>query len=141
MENIMHSNKWSYEEFDAIELGDQRINERLKKVGQLFYEKPQSSINESCAGWKDTKAAYRLFDNNKFDISKILEVHREKTLHRIFGHKTILAIQDTTFFNYDNHESKSGLGLIHSNHVPVHGCLAHNTLITNLDGLPLGLFE
>lgn len=132
---------WSDQEFDSIELGDKRLNKRVQRVCQMLYEQPEESINEACGGWQDTKAAYRLFDNEKVDPKKLLSSHREKTLNRMKDHKTVLAIQDTTFFNYDNHESKSDLGLIHSNKLPIKGILAHNTLITTPDGMPLGLFD
>lgn len=132
---------WSNEEFAGIEFGDKRLNERIKRTSQMLYEKPIASINEACGGWIDTKAAYRLFDNNKVKADKIIDALRQATLKRMKDHKTVLAIQDTTFFNYDSHESKTGLGIIHSNKVPVQGILAHNTLITTVDGLLLGLFD
>lgn len=132
---------WASQEFADIELGDQRLNGRVKRVAQMLYEKPESSINRACDTWTETKAAYRLFDNAKLSPEKIREAHRQKTIERMSAHEVVLAIQDTTFFNYDDHESKTGLGLIHSNKVPVQGILAHNTLITTTDGLPLGLLE
>lgn len=132
---------WCRDELSCIDLGDRRLDERIKRVGQAFYEKSEAPINQACGTWSDTKAAYRLFDNPKVEPAKILEAHRAKTLERIKAHRDILAIQDTTFFNYDDHESKTGLGTINSNKVPVQGILAHNTLITTNDGLPLGLFD
>lgn len=132
---------WCSDEFTSINLGDKRLDSRIKQVGQMFYEKPEAPINQACGGWADTKAAYRLFDNSKVKPSKILDAHRISTVERIKGHKRILAIQDTTFFNFDDHKSKTGLGNIHSNKVPVNGLLAHNTLITTPESLPLGLFD
>ena len=132
---------WCKEEFADINLGDKRLDNRIKQVGQMFYEKPEAPINQACGSWGDTKAAYRLFDNPKVTSSKILDAHRSKTIVRIKDYKEILAIQDTTFFNYDDHKSKTGLGNINSNKTPVNGLLAHNTLITTPDGLPLGLFD
>lgn len=132
---------WSAQEFADIKLGDQRLNQRIKRVSQMLYEKPEASINEACDSWSETKAAYRLFDNKKLEPEKILNSHRKRTLQRMREYKTILAIQDTTFFNYHTHESKTGLGIIHSNQRPIRGVLAHNTLVTTADGLPLGLFD
>lgn len=132
---------WISQEFSGIDLGDVRLNKRLEKLGQKLFEKPLAAINEACGGWSDTKAAYRLFDNEKVGPSKLLEVHRRNTLKRMANYETVLAIQDTTFFNYDSHKSKSGLGNIHSNTIPVKGLLAHNTLMATAEGLPLGLFE
>lgn len=132
---------WCRDELGCIDLGDKRLDERIKRVGQAFYEKSESPINQACGTWADTKAAYRLFDNPKVEPSKILKAHRAAALERIKCHSEILAIQDTTFFNYDDHESKTGLGNINCNKSPVWGLLAHNTLVTSKDGLPLGLFD
>lgn len=132
---------WSEQEFKSLCLGDQRLNARLKKVADRLYKSPMASINQSCDSWKDTKAAYRLFDNEKLEYQKIFEAHRDATSVRLKPLDTVLAIQDTTFFNYHNHQKKEGLGLIHSNQRPIQGLLAHNTLLTTLSGLPLGLFD
>lgn len=137
----MRRENWSGAEFSSIDFGDERLHHRLKKVCQDLYEKPMSSINEASGAWQDTKAAYRLFDNGKVESAKLLEAHRQCIRQRIQSYPSILAIQDTTFFNYHNHKHKSGLGIIHSNQRPLQGLLAHHTLITTMEGLPLGLWD
>lgn len=132
---------WAENEFSTIDLKDSRLNKRLKIIGQKLFENPMSSINHACAAWDTTKAAYRLFDNDKVQTSSILEAHREATMSRLKEHSEVLVLQDTTFFNYDNHTQKEGLGLIHSNKFQVKGLLAHNTLLLGTDGVPLGLFD
>lgn len=131
---------WIREEFEGVDFGDKRLTERMKVLGQALYEKPTTAIPEACNDWSGTKAAYRFFDNERVEVEQMLVAHREKTVLRMRAYETILAVQDTTFFNYDNHESVVGLGNIHSNAVPVKGLLAHNMLITAPNGLPLGLF-
>ena len=77
----------------------------------------------------------------------MLAAHRCKTAQRVKGHKTVLALQDTSYFVYTNHPKTKGLGKmslkkgknvkkIYSNGLMVHTCLAVTT-----EGLPLGLLD
>lgn len=132
---------WAQDELASVDLGDKRLDKRIRKICDSFYQRPMSSINEACQSWKDTKAAYRLFENEKLTAHKILLPHREATVERVKNYETVLAIQDTTFFNFSQHKKKRGMGSIESRRRNLKGLLAHNTLITTTDGLPLGLFE
>jgi len=132
---------WVQEELASVDLGDKRLDKRIRKICESLYKRPMSSINEACHSWKDTKAAYRLFENEKITASKILRPHREATIERARNYKTVLAIQDTTFFNFSQHKKKRGMGNIESRRRNLKGLLAHNTLITTTDGVPLGLFD
>lgn len=135
-------NQWASKEFSTISFGDSRLDDRFKFLAQQLMANPLDSINKACFKWSDTKAAYRLFNNPKITEEKILNAHREESIKRIKGSKRVLALQDTTFLNYKNHNAKDGLGLIKSNKdSKVLGLLAHNTLITDVNGLPLGLFD
>jgi Transposase DNA-binding len=48
------------EEFEAIDLGDKRLDERLKTLAETLADKPGASIPGACAGRAETVAAYRL---------------------------------------------------------------------------------
>ncbi len=140
MENA--SRNWSELEFCAIDLGDKRLDDRFQATMEKLYHQPMSPINKACATWSDTKAAYRLFDNKKLDLKKILLPHQERTVERMQSEKVILAIQDTTFLNYDAHFAKKGLGAIGSSNNKIHqGLVIHNTLAVTTEGLSLGLLE
>ena len=132
---------WVMEDLSSINLGDERLNNRVQKVCESFYQRPMSPINEACQSWKDSKAAYRLFENEKVTAAKLLAPHREATAERVKSYKTVLAIQDTTFFNFSQHKRKRGMGSIESKKRNLKGLVAHNTLITTTDGVPLGLFD
>lgn len=41
----MESKNWAEKEFELVDLGDDRLNQRLKKIGQQILESPQSHIN------------------------------------------------------------------------------------------------
>src|SRR5207245_2271537 len=59
-----------------------------------------------------TKAAYRFWDNPRVDPDAIHAAHRDSTLHRLGDHPgtPILALQDTTSFDFTDHPDTTGLG-------------------------------
>ena len=142
-----HEASWAAEEFAEVRLGDKRLEARLIKLFDRFSDAPESPINQACADWAETKAAYRFFQNEHVEVSEILAAHRCKTVQRAQKHQTVLAVQDTSYFVYTSHPKTEGLGKmslkkgkkvkkIYSNGLLVHTCLAVTT-----EGLPLGLLD
>lgn len=138
---------WAAEEFADIRLGDKRLENRLVKLCNRFSECPESPINQACADWAETKAAYRFFQNGNVQNDEILAAHRRKTVQRAWAHETVLAVQDTSYFVYTSHMKTEGLGKmslkkgknidkIYSKGLVMHTCLALTT-----QGLPLGLLD
>ena len=138
-----HETSWAAEEFADVSLGDKRLDARLIKLCVRFSDAPESPINQACADWEETKAAYRFFQNDNVEIGKMLPAHRCKTAQRAKEHKTVLALQDTSYFVYTNHPKTEGLGKmslkkgknvkkIYSNGLIVRTCLAVTT-----EGLPI----
>jgi len=145
--SIAHEPGWAAEEFADVDLGDKRLDARVVKLCDSFSEAPESPINQACADWAETKAAYRFFRNGNVDACAIMKAHRIKTAERAKSHKTILAIQDTSYFIYTSHPKTEGLGRlslkkgknvakIFSNGLVMHACLGVTT-----DGLPIGLLD
>ena len=138
---------WAENEFEKVDLGDKRLNQRLIKLCDSFSQAPESPINQACQDWNETKSAYRFFQNDNVDAGQIMAAHREKTALRAANHKTILAIQDTSYFIYTNHPKTKGLGeismkkaknreTIYSRGLVMHTCFAITT-----QGTPLGLLD
>ena len=101
---------WASDEFDKVDLGDKRLDSRLIQLCDSFSESPESPINQACEDWHETKAAYRFFQNGNVDVGKIMEAHRDKTSTRASNHRTVFALQDTSYFVYTNHPKPKGLG-------------------------------
>jgi len=59
--DLMIGCDWAKSEFDGINPGDKRLNERLVKITNQFISCTESPINQACNSWADTKAAYRFF--------------------------------------------------------------------------------
>lgn len=71
----------------------------------------------------------------------MLEIEREATLKRLVQTKPelVLAVEDTTSFNFAHHPATTGLGVIEDNRTA--GFYAHTTLAVSERGVPLGLFD
>lgn len=90
-------------ELEGIELGDERLNERSKKVIAALAANPEASVNAACDGWRDTLAAYRLLDNDAVTPDRILAPHRAATVARMREQSVVLVVQDTTELDYTAH--------------------------------------
>jgi hypothetical protein len=142
-----HETRWAAQEFADVHLGDKRLDARLIKLCDRLSDAPESPINQACADWAETKAAYRFFQNQNVEVRHILEAHCGKTVVRARNQPAVLAIQDTSYFVYTSHPKTEGLGRmsmkkgknvakIYSNGLMMHTCLAVTT-----EGLPLGLLD
>ena len=60
-------------------------------------------------------------------------------MKRMRQHSLILAVQDTTFFNYTHHPQTAGLGEIGNKQQKQRGFGMHSTLAVTPAGVPLGL--
>ena len=47
-------------ELDTIDLGDQRLKNRSKRLLETLFADPAASINSACQGWAETLALPRL---------------------------------------------------------------------------------
>ncbi len=138
---------WAADEFKEVDLGDKRLDSRLIKLLDSFSESPESSINQACEDWGETKAAYRFFKNKNVDVERIMSAHREKTSGRTKSHRTVLALQDTSYLVYTNHPKTKGLGEIsmkkgkNIGKIYSRGLVMHTCIAVTTEGTPLGLFD
>ncbi len=131
--------KWSDEEFAEVNLGDPRLDRRLLSVSAALAAQPQMPINQACQDWAATKAAYRLFENEKMQPSLIVSPHLQQTRQRMAVYDRVLAVQDTTLLNYTHHPTTEGLGPIGTEEQALQGLVMHTTIVHTVQGLPLGL--
>jgi hypothetical protein len=135
----MTQKNWSEEEFEGIDLGDERLNKRIIKLADRLEKQPEGYINQACEDWADAKAAYRFFDNEKVKEEEIIRVHQNRTQERMKGSEIVLAIQDTTEFDYTKHPKTRGLGQVGNGASKSKGLMMHSTLAITTKGLPLGV--
>lgn len=138
---------WAAEEFFTVDLGDKRLNQKLIQLCERFSKAPESPINQACEDWAETKSAYRFFQNDSVKVDNIMKTHSERTAQRAGDYDTILALQDTSYFNYTSHPKTEGLGEIskkkgkHVGEIYSHGLSMHTCLAVTTEGLPLGLLS
>lgn len=138
---------WTQNEFVSVDLGDERLNKRLATISCRFAQSPLSPINHACDDWAETKAAYRFFSNEKITHQEITKSHIAATKERCREYSTVLAIQDTTYFNYSSHLGTTGLCPLgrkkgrHKDQIATVGLVMHSTLAVSTDGLPLGIID
>lgn len=141
------NNTWVHNEFKSVDLGDQRLNNRLLKLSEDFVNSPESPINQSCENWAATKAAYRFFQNETISYKDITHSHVQATLDRCEEYSEVLAIQDTTYLTYSHHKETIGLCPLsknrgkHKENIYTLGLIMHSTLAVSFDGLPLGIVD
>src|SRR6266704_188154 len=87
---------WIMDELQSADLGDKRLDRRFVEVLSQLSSQASASIPAACGGYAETAAAYRLFDNDKATMAKILAPHQEATRRRIAAHPAVVLVQDTT---------------------------------------------
>lgn len=128
---------WADAETETLNLNDKRLDRRLKEVLRLSLATPGGSMPERANGDSSKAIAiYRLFDNDKVTLDKILEAHFDATVKRIKEHSIVLIPQDTTELDYSTRPGMKGTGPINYIHS---GLLLHDSLALTEQGVPLGV--
>jgi len=137
--DIAVATDWCAEELAGIDLGDQRLNWRLVDTAAKLTAQPLAPINQACDDWADTKASYRLFQNEKVGAAQILAPHQQRTQERMRSYPLVLAVQDSSYLNYTAHPKTKGLGPIGTAQQDLSGLVMHTTMALTPEGLPLGV--
>lgn len=122
-----------------MELGDARRTRRLIRLVEDLSARPTASLPLAVGGWAETKAAYRLLDNDALDWREVLEVHTRRTGERMQGYPVVLCIQDTTELDFTSQPGIAGLGRL--SYAAQHGLYMHPTLVATPAGLALGVID
>jgi hypothetical protein len=132
---------WSALELRHVDLGDRRLDRRLVKLVDDLLRTPEASVPQAAGDWAATKAAYRFWDNPRVQPGDIRAAHRDSTLERLTGQEDgpILALQDTTSFDFTDHPVTTGLGYLA--HRQRSGIWLHSVLAVSDAGVPLGLID
>ena len=128
---------WVEEEFKSVDLGDKRLNQRLINTISAMADHPGMSIPAACKGWKETKGAYRLFEQD-MSWEDIAEPHWECTLQRAKAEKIVLCLQDTTELDFNGRQTE-GLGKL--NYDSRRGMYLHPTVMVTPERLTLGVTD
>jgi hypothetical protein len=129
-----------------VELGDKRLRDRLIKIAQDRWKRPDASYLEAVGGDRAAVKGYYYFvdrPEDRVDPEAMLSTHRERTIERIMAHETVLVVQDTTDLNFSTRHHTKGLGLVGTNQTGAEslGLKLHSSLVLTTDGLPLGVLK
>ncbi len=138
---------WAENEFGGAPLGDKRLAARLVKSAGLLAAYPGQKINAgSAADNTAVSAFYRMIEmpaETAVTARNILAPHRGRSVMRMRGQATVLAIQDGTDLNFSRRPGCGGLQLIGKNQTGAAalGLHLHATLAVTGTGLPLGVLR
>lgn len=150
----MTEHAWVEAEVTGLQLRDQRLERRLRRLMEAMAATPGEPIPVSCGDWAATKAAYRFFDNPKISESGMMAGHFASTALRFAQHvarseEPVLILQDTTEFLFKRAApekigfTKTVNGGYYKAGQPSQrklcGLLMHASLAVTTDGVPLGL--
>jgi hypothetical protein len=134
---------WATEELKYAALPDKRLNQRLIKMVENLAGQPHASIPQASGDWANTKASYNFWKSERVEFEDIIEAHQKSTVQRASKEKVILAIQDTSDFNFTHHKGKTeeqGFGMT-SPQKYVRGLKVHSLMTSTTQGVPLGILE
>jgi hypothetical protein len=125
--------QWAQRHFGEAELGDQRRTKRTVAYAASAAAGPSLSVPRQCGGeWRQTKGAYRLFDQPQVSLDRVQEPHRRLTLAEASSRPVVLWVSDTTTLSFD-HPATEGLGATSSGGRG-RGMLLHSTLAVDVSG-------
>lgn len=127
---------WAENELGLVQLGDKRLTSRLVTLARSLARAPDMPLPQALPQWHDLKAAYRFFDNARAVPEHILAGHVDATWSRTRTVPVVLAVQDTTYLNWEHHPATQGLGGLSD---AGRGIICHSTLAVTPERLPLGL--
>lgn len=118
--------QWAQSEFALAELGDQRLTQRLVRIGTGLAQPPGGTLPQAFPAMKDLKAAYRFFHQAKVGPEQIQSSHWEATRARCREPGEYLLIENPSELDYSGHPGCADLGPIGNG--CGRGLLLHTTL-------------
>ena len=116
---------------------DKRLNPRLVNMAAHLAQKPTDPITQAFDDPAEVKAAYRCIENERVRPIHLRRAFSQKTVRDAAGHRVVLSIQDSVTLSFPKAPATEGLGLI--SETDVRGLIAHSTLLTTLEGMPIGV--
>ena len=130
---------WAARELQTTDLGDVRRNRRLVHLVEDLAARPESSVPQASRDAASTQAAYDFWQSPHVKQQDILAGHRDSTVERVKQQSIVLAIQDTTEFNFTDHPKTKGLGYLDNSHS--RGLKMHSVLCVSTQQVPLGVLH
>jgi len=146
LEQGLGTTEWARQEFGTVDLGDKRLRDRLIRIVEDRWNRPNGSYLEAAEGDRAAAKAYYYFVDSPRETltpEAMIATHRERTIERMMSHDLVLVVQDTTDLNFATRHHTKGLGPIGTNQTGAKsfGLHLHSSLALTTDGLPLGVLR
>ncbi len=119
------------------------MNKRLIKIVENLAKQPHATVPQASGDWANTKATYNFWQSKRFESEDIIDAHQKQSAQRASAEKIVLAIQDTSDFNFTHHPGKiwdKGFGMTCSQKY-VRGLKVHSIMVSTTQGVPLGILD
>jgi len=125
-------------EYEGSGLGDVRRQNRLTVLARALEANPAASLPKAMKTDAALEAAYRFLRNDAVSMDGILAGHYAETAARAASERLVLAVHDTTEFQFSGEGTRDGLGPLRGSG---QGFFGHFTLLVAPDELrrPLGV--
>jgi Transposase Tn5 dimerisation domain/Transposase DNA-binding len=129
---------WAPQELKGARLWDGRCRQSLSTICERLVRQPELSFSAAC-GTAARQAAHRIFEHPETTVAGLLAGHGAQTAQRCRAYDLILAVQDSTEFEYTSHKQTAGLGPL--GHGFTRGLMGHTVLAVTPAQLPLGILH
>lgn len=130
---------WVDEELGTAQLGDARLDRRLRRLVAALAAQPTASVPRAVGDWNAARGAYRLWDHPQVTPARVLAAHVRSTRARCQTAGWVLLVQDTTELDYTHRPGLAGRGSL--SHPNCRGLFVHTTMAVSMDGVPLGVLS
>lgn len=125
-------------EFRTLDLGDERREQRARRIAASFLLAPEASIPVACGSKADTKAAYR-FLSSDVPAQALRAAQCDAVVERIGRRCRVLALHDKTNLDFTCCPGTAGLGPLDS---PLcRGLKVQTVFLVDDAGVPLGVID
>jgi hypothetical protein len=128
-------------EFANADFGDERLTGRLEFTANQMAANPSQSFPKALASQAAREGAYRFLSNETVNPDAILQPHIAETLKRVMEEPEVLAVHDTTDFEFRAVEDREGLGWLKYKKKGSQGFFGHFSLALSLNRIPLGVLR
>jgi hypothetical protein len=125
--------RWAEKHFKGVALFNKRKEQRLIQISARLAEGKGTSLARLFDGWYDTKATYKLL-NEKIMTPKTIQAPHRKLVFKSMEdwQGDVLAIEDTSEFEWNRKAPIMGLGPIGSKRKTDQGFALHTTLAVGI---------
>lgn len=133
---MLSTSDWAIQQWQSVELGDQRLNRRAVAVGRQMALQPAASLAQQMGTRAALKGAYALLNHPGVAMEQLLAPHEKQTLAAAAAAGgVVLLVEDTTELDFTGRQDMAGLGPIGD--AKGRGLLLHSTLAVEPEGRQL----